>query len=115
MRTTIILVALALVATAVVMHFTRGKSHQCERTFDQLKGFGVALGTGMDRGLGGKGDAGRDFGRMMESKRREFIAQCKTWPDDVVDCLADLANAPDSCEQTLSEENLAKLHIDKIW
>jgi hypothetical protein len=111
MRTTIIILALALVAVAVIRYAFPSKQNQCERAFDQMKQLTLAIGKGLD----GKSDELDKLESEFDAKRHEFVGECKTWPQDVVDCLAKLMNMPDSCEQTLDERNLEKLHIKKIW
>jgi hypothetical protein len=110
MRNTALIIIGALLATALVVHFVRGKKAPCERAFDNIADFSIELA----RGLGDKTSA-KQLEKELEGKRGEFVAQCHQWPSEVVDCLAAFPNLPDSCEKILDETNLRKLHVDKIW
>jgi len=110
MRNTSLIVIAALLATALAVHFMRGKKAPCERAYDNIEDFAIQLA----RGLGDK-SAARDLEKELEAKRGEFVGECKQWPSEVVDCLAALPNPPDSCEKILDEDNLKKLHVGKIW
>ena len=110
MRNTVLVILAAVVVTALVVHFVRGKKAPCERAFDNMVDISVQLA----RGLGDKHTAAQ-LEKELEDKRGEFIGQCAQWPSDVVDCLAALPNPPDACEKILDDDNLKKLHVDKIW
>ena len=110
MRNTIVVILAAVLVTALVVHFVRGNKSQCERAYDNIADFSIELA----RGLGDKTSA-KQLEKELESKRGEFVGGCKQWPSEVVDCLAAFPNLPDRCEKILDEDNLRKLHVDKIW